>query len=371
MACKANHTIVTMNCTIESRDIKDNDMSVCVISTDPNINSENITVEITVDVGRKVEGFEMKDKRNTSYFPQGIEKRLSHIINMEITKTSLKTITQNNLKRFLDLIILDLSDNKIEILEANLFEGNKKLKYVKFTNNLITTVNPKLFNGLNSFKTFDLTNNICFSQEIDVKKQLSSTLPKLSFKCWNHIEKDNKIDDVKNLMHSFNSSMIEMKNSFKKFQEWDEKMKDIQKLGETIMEYAINSSLLPKNSTKMYIAQFYPISIEPLTYSDLTIINSCILIITTMLLLCVMCCRPAPKYPEHIKNLLVEAHNYQKKKEATLKAQGGIANIDDQAISVVGSHQMNRFSRSVSTKIQNNGCLNDGVATDWNMALNS
>ena len=113
--------------------------------------------------------------QTTHYLPKGLGKFFPNLKVIAVRKSSLKSVTQDDLKSFTQLFRADFMDNNLEKLEDDLFEFNPMLQQVRFDGNKLYYIGGNLLSNLKNLKLSEFMNNPC----INVKATTSSGIPAL------------------------------------------------------------------------------------------------------------------------------------------------------------------------------------------------
>jgi len=109
-----------------------------------------------------ISGFEAENQP-IFFFPGKIGKHFPYLKAVKIISSSLRKITSEDFRFFLNLEFLDLSNNLLLVLEANLFQFTLKLQKVWLKNNKIYYIHPNAFNGLIYLNSLDIYDNTCYT----------------------------------------------------------------------------------------------------------------------------------------------------------------------------------------------------------------
>lgn len=189
-----------------------------------------------------VVGFSINNNGQIHFFPRGLTKFFKNLKGIQIARTGLKEIHQNDLKEFPELVNLHLWSSDLEIVEANLFKFNPKLDFVNLNDNKISHIDPLAFEGLAKMKSLSLWNNSCI--DMGTSKNLTavqSILKLAEVQCVNsdYSKLDQQVKDLKDQSKNLNSATLkktlenlenQVKNSnfFNFFQQELQELKAIQ-----------------------------------------------------------------------------------------------------------------------------------------------
>jgi hypothetical protein len=110
-----------------------------------------------------VDGFYVEYK-TINYFPRGLDHFFKNLKAIEIYKSKLREIHQEDLKPFPRLVELILHYNLLEVLEEGLFDFNTDLEYIYFEGNKIVNIKPHVFDHLSRLSYLYLTFNVCIDR---------------------------------------------------------------------------------------------------------------------------------------------------------------------------------------------------------------
>ena len=102
---------------------------------------------------------------------------------LEISKSGLKVITQDDLRPFPKLKTLWLNFNNLVSLESNLFYFNPQLKIINFNNNRIRSVSYDILDPVDEPSEIYFINNICISREGKSREDINKVEREIIEKC--------------------------------------------------------------------------------------------------------------------------------------------------------------------------------------------
>ena len=109
------------------------------------------------------------------YLPKGINNFFPNLTVLQVQRSKLKSLTQDDLKSLTQLINVGFSHNDLGTLGGDLFEFNTKLKFVSFHSNKLKYIGDNLMSNLPHLQYGSFEKNTC----IDVRAESSSEIPVL------------------------------------------------------------------------------------------------------------------------------------------------------------------------------------------------
>lgn len=131
----------------------------------------------------KVKTFRVKDSPRFEFIPTGIEKFFPNVERIEISRSGLKNLTQNNLKNFSNLKFLNLTSNQLDHLDSDVFEFNDKIEEIDLSENNLKSIRVASLKVLTNLKKLDLSNNLCINETAENEVELKRLKIKLIESC--------------------------------------------------------------------------------------------------------------------------------------------------------------------------------------------
>lgn len=167
LLCFGAVTALKLQCKFENVDF-DQNYYICEVDN-PRVDSTRTNV-----TGIDGEHFEGRTNQNVNCFkahrssllramPSGLENFFHNLTMISIRNTRLKAITQESLKPFSELTVLDLMMNKLRVLESGLFKFNTKLKEIYFNDNHLNAIAPDIFEPLGDLELAYFSGNLCIN----------------------------------------------------------------------------------------------------------------------------------------------------------------------------------------------------------------
>lgn len=124
--------------------------------------------------------------QNLKFFPQQIEKFFSNLIEIDLQRNAITSVTNNHLRPHQKLKELYLQHNQIAVLESNIFDGMAYLRNVNFDYNNIKHVNYDV--KLPAYFVLSIKRNPCVDEsfwdfeQIDLSSSLQDQCPPLTLR---------------------------------------------------------------------------------------------------------------------------------------------------------------------------------------------
>lgn len=99
------------------------------------------------------------------FVPKGLEKVFVNIEALQIYNSKLRSITQQDLEPFPNLLAIHMNANNLISLESNLFRYNPKLRHVNFGYNHLRIIPFDIFDSIEDLKDVYFNGNVCVSSQ--------------------------------------------------------------------------------------------------------------------------------------------------------------------------------------------------------------
>lgn len=120
-----------------------------------------------------VEAFDNHKAQTINFIPRNLSVIFPKLIAITINNGRIKEVHQDDLKEYIKLKYLSLTNNDITILEMNLFNFNPELELLALNKNKIKQVHLTTFDNLNKLHTLYMNENECATgTEYDNSKAL-------------------------------------------------------------------------------------------------------------------------------------------------------------------------------------------------------
>lgn len=128
-------------------------------------------------------GFLYIDEQIMPIIPEGIADFFKNLDALTIRKSSLRSISANDLKQFPRLLLLRLASNQLTSLDGDLFKYTPHLQVLNLRDNLIEHIGHHLLTNLKELTHLYLQSNICVNQDALNRADVLSLAPQLSVLC--------------------------------------------------------------------------------------------------------------------------------------------------------------------------------------------
>lgn len=160
------------SCTVRNLVIQQPHQSVTTVNNRPNSGVQT----------KKVKYLRI-NSQVVNYMPVGLEKFFPNILEVEVSKSSLKSIHKQDFAQFKNLRMIDLSRNDLQILESDLFSSNPNLHDLNVSRNSLEVVGDDLLKPLKNLFTIDFSDNPCISFKATGEVEIQELENRLKAKC--------------------------------------------------------------------------------------------------------------------------------------------------------------------------------------------
>lgn len=125
------------------------------------------------------------EKSQAHYWPKGVEKFFRNIEGITVQDSTLKALTQEDLKGFSQLKELFIKNNKLTTLHSGLFDFNPKLKFISFSTNYLRSIPADLIDPIEDLDELRFAYNVCVSRNGKGSNAIKEVLGDVLEKCQN------------------------------------------------------------------------------------------------------------------------------------------------------------------------------------------
>lgn len=130
-----------------------------------------------------VNAFWIQESLNCLYLPKGVENIFRNIKGISVTDSGLKSILQDDLRVFPELVNVRLYNNKIATIDSKLFTFNPKMIHMDFRNNRIRSVSVELFDDMDKLNHAWFEANVCDLRRANGKGELRELEKQILERC--------------------------------------------------------------------------------------------------------------------------------------------------------------------------------------------
>ena len=147
------------------------------ITSDEEITSVNGRTEPTSFTGFWIQ------EQTAHYLPKGIDKFFPNLLTIAVRISSLKSVTQDDLKPFTQFFRVDFKDNDLESLEGDLFKFNPTLQEVSFDENKLHYIGEHLLDNLKNLQLIEFQSNPCINFKATTSSEIATLIQKIKTQC--------------------------------------------------------------------------------------------------------------------------------------------------------------------------------------------
>ena len=160
--------------------------------------AKDLTIESVNETITNIEGIHKAQKSSNDvnilivenqifhHFPKGLDRSFPKVYHLDVNNSSLKAVTQDDMKMFPNLRHLYLRKNQIDVLPNNLFQQNPLLSFINLDNNRIKQVAVNLFEPLTQLISLSIENNDCIDGFALQEEPLRILIEEISKNCSLH-----------------------------------------------------------------------------------------------------------------------------------------------------------------------------------------
>lgn len=117
------------------------------------------------------------------FLPRNVEKFFPNLRGLSILRTTLKTITRENLAPFPNLLFTYIAATKVEILDWDLYLSTPKVEFISFSESPVSSVGPSLLDSLKNLKEVHFSKCACIQKYVLTSAQIGEMRRALAVSC--------------------------------------------------------------------------------------------------------------------------------------------------------------------------------------------
>ncbi|CAO1398860.1 unnamed protein product [Diamesa serratosioi] len=156
---------------------------------------QNLTIDKPHTLITSVSGTHLPDLENThvkhlgihnqktKFLPINIAEYFPNLLIIQVSKSELEYITQNDFLGLTQITQIIMKDNIIKELPCGVFDTNKRLQQIHFEDNSLNTIGKDIFKSLPLLSTAHFQKNECIDKNVDKIEDLPELLIEMAKKC--------------------------------------------------------------------------------------------------------------------------------------------------------------------------------------------